>query len=102
MQENCRGLFIAAAGTPFDTQLPPSDSHIRALVIAFMVNSRGWKRLACMQRKIEARSRSHCCIGKALCITYSECVFVALVVQHAKRMRHIRALLPSVASPAVP
>jgi hypothetical protein len=33
-------------------------------------------------------------------VTYSECVSVALVIQHAKRMRHI--ILPSVASLAVP
>jgi hypothetical protein len=26
--------------------------------------------------------------GKAISITYSECVFVALVIQHAKRMCH--------------
>jgi hypothetical protein len=33
--------------------------------------------------------------GKAISITYSECVSVALVIQNAKRMRHI--LLSSVA-----
>ena len=33
-------------------------------------------------------------------ITYSECVSVALVIRHAKRMRRI--VLPSVASPALP
>jgi hypothetical protein len=33
-------------------------------------------------------------------ITYSECVFVALGVQHAMRMRHV--ILPSVASAALP
>jgi hypothetical protein len=32
---------------------------------------------------------NHCCSGKAISIKYSECVFVALVIQHAKRMRHI-------------
>jgi hypothetical protein len=36
-----------------------------------------------------ARSSNNCCSGKAISITYSECVFVALVVQHVKGMRHI-------------
>jgi hypothetical protein len=49
---------------------------------------------------IEARSRNHCCSGKAVSITYSECVSVALAIQHAKRMRRI--ILPSVACLAVP
>ena len=35
-----------------------------------------------------ARSRNNCCGGKALSFTYSECVSVALVTQHAMRMRH--------------
>jgi len=42
-----------------------------------------------ISRNIEARSRNHCCIGKAIIFTYSECVFVALVMQDAKRMRPI-------------
>ena len=45
--------------------------------------------------KIEARSRNHFCRGKAISITYSECVFAALVIQHAKCMRRI--ILSSVA-----
>jgi hypothetical protein len=48
-----------------------------------------------VQLKIEARSRNHFCRGKAIRITYSECVFVALVIQHAQRMRP--AVLSSVA-----
>jgi predicted CDP-diglyceride synthetase/phosphatidate cytidylyltransferase len=39
------------------------------------------------KRKFEKLSRNHCCRGKAISITYSECVSVALVIQHAKRMR---------------
>jgi hypothetical protein len=35
------------------------------------------------------RSRNHCCRGKVISITCCECVFVALVIQHDKRLRHI-------------
>ena len=40
-------------------------------------------------RNIKVRSRNHWCHGKALSITYSEGVSVALDTQHAKHMRHI-------------
>jgi len=42
-----------------------------------------------VERNSEARSRNHCCLGKPITITYSLCVSVALVTQHAKRMRRI-------------
>jgi hypothetical protein len=48
----------------------------------------------------DLRSRNHCYCRKAISIIYSECVSVALVIQHAKRMRRI--ILSSVACPAVP
>jgi len=41
------------------------------------------------ERNNEARSRNHCCRRKAISITYSECVLITLVIQHAKRMRRI-------------
>jgi hypothetical protein len=54
----------------------------------------------CMYKvNFEARSHNRCCRGKAVSITYSEHVFVTLIIQHAMRMR--RNLLPSVASLAV-
>ena len=46
------------------------------------------------------RSRNQVCRVKAISISYSECVSVALVKQHAKRMHHI--ILSSVACPALP
>ena len=48
---------------------------------------------------IRARSCHHCCSGKSISITYYECVFVALGIQHAMRMRLV--ILPSVACPAL-
>jgi hypothetical protein len=51
------------------------------------------------KRNTEARSRNHCCRGKDISITYSECVFAALVIQHAMRMR--RVILLSVACSAL-
>jgi hypothetical protein len=52
------------------------------------------------KRNIGARSRNHSGHAKAVSITYSECVSVALVIQHATRMR--RTILSSVACLAVP
>jgi len=40
-------------------------------------------------RNVEARSCKHRSSGKAISITYSECVFVALGTQREMRMRHI-------------
>jgi hypothetical protein len=42
-----------------------------------------------VSRSIGARQRNRCCYGKAISITYSECVFVALVIQHGKRMHRL-------------
>jgi hypothetical protein len=46
---------------------------------------------------IEARSCNHYYSGKAISVTYSKCVFVALDIQHAMPMRHI--ILLSVSCP---
>jgi hypothetical protein len=35
------------------------------------------------------RSCNHCCCGNAVSVTYSECVFLALVIQHAMRKSRI-------------
>jgi hypothetical protein len=42
-----------------------------------------------VERNTEERSYIHCCNGKAIRITYSECVFVALSIQYALSMRGI-------------
>ena len=44
----------------------------------------------------DARSYNHCCSGKAIRLTYSECVFVALGIQHAERRSRITRILSSV------
>jgi len=40
----------------------------------------------------EARSCNHCCSGKAISITYAECVFVASFIQHAMHMCHLSSV----------
>jgi hypothetical protein len=42
-----------------------------------------------VQRNSEARSCKHCCRGKAISITYSECMFVTFCIQHKMLLRHI-------------
>jgi len=48
-----------------------------------------------VERNIEVRSCNHCCSGKEINITYTECVFVALVTQH-DRLRSRNACYHSV------
>jgi len=42
-----------------------------------------------VQRNIEARLCNHFCSGKVISISYCECVFVALGIQHAMHMHLI-------------
>jgi hypothetical protein len=63
------------------------------------VQQDGWRTY---QRNIDVCSCKHCCCGKAISIayfTYSEWVFVALVILHAKRM--CRIMLSPVACPSL-
>jgi hypothetical protein len=69
-------------------------------IFQLLIHDIGQDRQCTYKRNIEARSRNHCCRVKAIIITYSECVSVALVTQHAKRMRRI--ILSSVVCLAVP
>jgi hypothetical protein len=52
------------------------------------------------KRNIEVNSLNHFCCRKSLSITYAECVYVTLVIQHAKRVHTIT--LSSLACLAIP
>jgi len=47
------------------------------------------------KHNMQVRSRNQCCRGKAINITYSEYVFVALVIQHASHIFLRPIILPS-------
>jgi len=42
-----------------------------------------------VERNTEAPSCKHCYSGKAISVSYFKCVFVALDIKHAMRMRHV-------------
>jgi hypothetical protein len=52
------------------------------------------------KRYMDTRSRNHCCRGKAIYVTYSECLFVVLVTHQANRM--LRIIFASVDCQAIP
>jgi hypothetical protein len=58
------------------------------------------RRKCTYKRNIEMLSRSHCCSRKAIIITCSEFVSVALIIQHANRM--CRIILSSLVCLALP
>jgi hypothetical protein len=65
-------------------------------VPVFLIISVQRRQAVYVKRNIEMRSRNHCCSGKPIRVTYSECESLALVIQHAKPMHCI--ILSSVGS----
>ena len=62
---------------------------LRRILVRWMIFGDEKDRQRTYKRTIEARSRNHCCRGKAISITYSECMPIVSVIQHAMRMRHV-------------
>jgi hypothetical protein len=94
---HCHTLSTAHSRSSANVQ---TDCSISSKVTTSQVNMHGCKMLNVIQQRQctynvnnEARSRSYWC-----CVTYSKCVFVALVIRDAKCMRRI--ILSSVAWPA--
>jgi hypothetical protein len=78
----------------------PQSQPFKALWLLYVPQGLTFKQERQCTYNVTLSSRNHCCSKKAVSITYSQCVSVALVIQHAKRMRRI--ILSSVACLAVP
>jgi hypothetical protein len=74
--------------------------YIKIILMWYCPQLRRQDRRCTYKRNIDARSRNHYCRRKAISIIHSECVSVALVIQHAERMRRI--ILSFVTCLAVP
>jgi len=59
----------------------------------------GTRQAMYIKLNVEASSLNVCCRGQAINITYSECVSLALVIQHAKGMHRTMSFVVSLAAP---
>jgi len=68
-----------------------SKRHLQERACYFFRFYKKQDRQCTYKRNIEARSRNHCCREKAISspIIYARCVSVALLIQHALRVRNI-------------
>ena len=66
-----------------------SDQRLDFRGIVVLFPAEGTRQAMDFYRNIEKRFCKHCCSGKTISTTYSECAVVALGIQRAMRMRHI-------------
>jgi hypothetical protein len=63
--------------------------HLSPTLYIFYTDNHKKEAAIYVQLNTEAPSCNHCCSGKAISITYSEYVYLALGIQHAMHTRHI-------------
>jgi hypothetical protein len=71
--------------------------HTVAIKMKIETRDKEQERQCTYKHNTEMCSHNHCCRAKVISNTYSKCVSVALVIQHAKRLRRI--ILSSAACP---
>jgi hypothetical protein len=72
--------------TPVGSNTAQGNIYVRLPLYCVILDNKIGKYV---KRKMEKLSHVHCCCGKAVRFTYSECVPLALVFRHAKCMRRI-------------
>ena len=85
----CRLKSRAWSSDPFHGMLALQRATQRRWYKPVAFHRRSTKQATYCKQNIEARPCNHCCGGKPRSITYSECLSVALGIQHATRIRHI-------------
>ena len=85
---SCRGTALHSTLLRLCNKCDYGANAASVAVIIFEFNEE-CPRILKETRQFEKHSHYHFCSGKAISLTYSECMFVGLGVQHAKRMRHI-------------
>ena len=80
-----KALSTCAILDLLNPEISPAPTYVIQLMWLDSCNKAGNVRIT----YTDARSCNHCCSGKEISVTYFQCVSVALIIQHAKRMRRI-------------